>query len=344
MTTTNLDRLVFTPLEASNAAEKYLDWRKTNEGGGMPLYIKNMEFNEEKNQGFLPVLPGELISVIGRPGNGKTGFMLRWARKRAQWLHEQAQAGNKTAENSVVIFISLEQTVEELRLFHVAAEEKFSVSKVASGNMKEHEWDDVKKGLRKLHVAPPLWFLGKSMSRRKNRIDMTPENIAGALETIEKWQGENLTQSIDSIFIDYLQKFRPTNNNNSGLNEFFGNVTSYIKDVIAMQFMTRTVLGVQAKREVDQRAVPIPLMDDGQWSSTIEQFSDGVISVVRPSHYKKHGEEFGDTIVDGKHQMLISVLKRKLGPENFNGWVKFQPEYNQIDEMELKMFRPNEDA
>lgn len=337
---TNLDRLVFTPLEASNAAEEYLDWRRGNSGGGMPLYINSLEFNPEKNKGFLPVLPGELISVIGRPGNGKTGFMLRWARMRAKWLQEQADAGNETAKNSVVIYISLEQTVEELRLFQVAAEDKFSVSKVASGNMKDEEWDNIKTGVRKLHPIP-LWFLGRSMKRRKSKIDMTPENIAGALESVEQWQGDNITQSIDSIFIDYLQKFRPMND--AGLNEFFGRVTSYIKDNIAMNFMTRTVLGVQAKREVDQRQLPIPLMDDGQWSSTIEQFSDGVISVVRPSHYKKEKEMFGDIEVIGKRQMLVSVLKRKMGPENFAKWVDFQPEYNQLDELEVKTFRPNEE-
>jgi len=342
MTTPTLDKLVFTPLEASNAAEKYLDWRRGNEGGGMPIYIGGMEYNPEKNTGFLPVLPGELISVIGRPGNGKTGLMLRWARMRAKWLQEQADKGNETAKNSVVIFISLEQSVEELRLFHVAAEDKISVSRVASGTMKDEEWDAVRMGVRKLHPVP-LWFTGRSISRRKYKIDMTPENIAGALETVERWQGDELKQSIDSIFIDYLQKFRPINTSGVGLNEFFGSVTSYIKDNIAMGFMTRTILGVQAKREVDQRQVPIPLMDDGQWSSTIEQFSDGVLSVVRPSHYKKDGEEFGDVLVKGKRQMLISVLKRKLGPENFNKWVNFQPEYNQLDELELKTFKPNEE-
>jgi len=30
------------------------------------------------------------------------------------------------------------------------------------------------------------------------------------------------------------------------------------------------------------------------------------------------------------------VLKRKLGPDNFSKWVKFEPEYNRLDEAELK--------
>jgi len=116
--------------------------------------------------------------------------------------------------------------------------------------------------------------------------------------------------------------------------EFYGGVTNAIKEW-AGDFSTRVVLGVQAKREVDQRQEPIPLMDDGQWTSTVEQFSDGVISVMRPAHYRKVGEDFMGIAVT-REDMLVSVLKRKLGPDNFSKWVKFEPEYNRLDEAELK--------
>jgi hypothetical protein len=33
-----------------------------------------------------------------------------------------------------------------------------------------------------------------------------------------------------------------------------------------------------------------------------------------------------------------------MGPESFNGWVSFRPEYNQLDDLELKNFKPNEDV
>lgn len=334
----NPARLVFTPLEASNAGETYVDWRRDNAGGGMPLYLKNIEFDREKNKGFLPVLPGELISVIGRPGNGKTGFMFRWARKRAHWLKEQAERGNEAIKNSVVVYITLEQTIEELRLFHMSAEEEISISSVASGDMQLEEWENVKKGLRKLHPIP-LWFIGRSMKRRNDRIDFTPENIHAALGTVEQWNEGELIQSIDSIYIDYLQKFR---SNHSDFVQYYSGVTNFIKDM-AQDFMTRIILGVQAKREVDQRSIPIPLMDDGQWSSTIEQFSDGVLSVTRPSHYKSEKEEFAGVVVNGKTQMILSVLKRKLGPENFKEWIYFEPRYNKLDVLEMRNIRLNEE-
>src|SRR5688572_25010268 len=131
-----MSRLVFTPIEASNATEKYVDEIQANDGDGMPLYIPKMEYNSKDKKGFLPVKRGELITVLGRPGNGKTGFMFRWARKRADWLRVKES-------NEVVLYWTMEQLIEELRLFHVAAEDGISASDMASGKLED--WGGVKK-------------------------------------------------------------------------------------------------------------------------------------------------------------------------------------------------------
>ena len=89
--TNNYSGLVFTPLEASNAAENYIEELRKNDGDGMPLYLPKLEYNEATNKGFLPVKRGELITVLGRPGSGKTGFMFHWARRRAKELQQQAE-------------------------------------------------------------------------------------------------------------------------------------------------------------------------------------------------------------------------------------------------------------
>jgi replicative DNA helicase len=332
--------LVFTPLEASNAAEQYVEEIKANDGDGMPLYIPEMEYLNGK--GFLPVKRGELITVLGRPGSGKTGFMFRWARERAKELHRLASIGNKTAENSVVLYFTMEQLVEELRLFHVAAEEGISATDMANGKMEDAQWDNVTKSLRNLHTTP-LWLAGRSLKRRKNKIPLNEEALRGVLNSIEKWQGENLTLQVDSFFVDYLQRFR---SNNSDWVQFYGDLTNGLKEM-AGDFGSRAIVGVQAKREVDQRKTPIPQMDDGQWTSAIEHQSDGMLSVVRPSHYKNENDFWdpdGDNVlVQGHKQMIVSCLKRKLGPENFKSWVSFAPEYNKLDRAEMKYFNPNRD-
>lgn len=329
--------LVYTPIEASTAGEEYVEFRRSNEGSGMPLYIPSMEYKTviengiEIEKGFVPVMPSETISIIARPGHYKTGFMLRWARERAKDLAARAEAGDELAAKSVVVVVSLEQKVEELRLFHVAAEERISMSKIVNGG-KDLQWDNVTKGLRKLHTVP-IWFIGRSMKRRKLRADMNENTIYSALESIEQWQDENQTQVIDSVFYDYLQKFRPPSH--TDLVEYYGTLMNTIWKW-GSDFMTRNVIGVQAKREVDKRDPQIPLMDDGQWSSTIEQFSDGVLSLVRPCLYPS--KTFDGVEVVGKDQLLITCLKRKLGPANFNGWVKADPKYNSLNDAEIKNY------
>lgn len=321
---TDYSRLVFTPLEASNASEDYIKEIRANDGDGMPLYIPGMEYNESTNKGFLPVKRGELITVLGRPGSGKTGFMFHWARKRAKDL--QAQKSDK-----VVLYWTMEQLVEELRLFNVAGEDNISASKMATGKMADGEWDKAVKSLRGLHTTP-LWFAGKSLKRRKDKIQLNEAALRGTLESIEKWQGDTIKQEIDSVFVDYLQRFR---SDGKDWVQFYGDLTNGLKDM-AGDFATRFVVGVQARREVDAKTVQIPGMEDGQWTSSIEQQSDGMLAVVRPARYRKDGEDFDGTVVKGYRQMVVKTLKRKLGPEGQAHWVNFAPEYNRLDDLDVE--------
>jgi replicative DNA helicase len=202
---------------------------------------------------------------------------------------------------------------------------------MANGKMNNEEWSNAVSTLRRLHTNP-LWFAGRSLIRRRARINLNETALRGALDSIEKWQGEEIKQEIDSVFIDYLQRFR---SDGRDWVQFYGDLTNGLKDM-AGDYATRFIVGVQARREVDAKAEPIPGMEDGQWTSSIEQQSDGMISVVRPSHYKNENDEFAGVVVKGHSQMFVKVLKRKLGPENFAHWVKFQPEYNKLDELEIQ--------
>lgn len=337
--------LVFTAIEASNAAIDYVDYSRENANEGMPLYIKSMEYSAKDRSGFLPVVPGELITILGRPGNGKSSLMMYWARMRAKQLQQQG------IQDRIVLYVTAEQLVEELRLFHIAAELQISITDMAAGQISNEQWEQVKTALNQpQNLTMPLWFIGKSRARRrKEKIEITEQTLIQAMLDVEQWQGDKVVQEIDSIFIDYLQRFRPKG---VAWIEFYGDLMNGLKN-IAEDFNTRMILGCQAKREVDQRQLPIPMMDDGQWTSTVEQFSDGVLSVTRPSHYVKPDARakpsFGkkdDPIcyVTDHKDMIISALKRKKGPDNFQALVKFSPEYNYLDEGEKKYYDPELDV
>jgi len=314
--------IIYTPQQIVTIGTSYLDERRKNKGAGIPLGLASID------KDFLPALPGELITVIGRPGNGKTGFMMRWARWRAEQLHLQG------IEDRVVVYATWEQSIEELYAFNVAADARLSVSDMARGDITDEEWEEaMEAGAQRIRL--PLWFIGHSLARRKRRPRLTMDTLAMALQEIERWN-EDKTQ-IDMVFVDYLQRIKFDGKPESktiGTSE----VLDRLKDG-ALANGCPFVVGVQAIRDVDQQKPPVPNMDDGQWTSNIEQTSDKIFSLVRPRRYKKEGEQFGKAnkiTVEGYCQMLVCLLKQKLGVDNKAYWVYFDPAYNKLDELEMR--------
>lgn len=315
--------LVYSPEEISRIGTSYLDARRNNRGAGVPMYLASID------RDFIPAMPGELISVIGRPGGGKTGFMMRWARERAARIK---------GTNRVVVYATYEQSIEELHAFNIAAEKRLSITGMARGEISDEEWKQVlAAGVDRL--LTPIWLVGHSMERRKKRPVITVANLAAGLNFIET--SVKPERVIDILFVDYLQRI-PAERRADKTIEVSENVDR-LKD-LALQFGCPVVLGVQARREVEERSIPIPQLADGQWASNIEQSSDKIFSLVRPSKYRKEGEQFGTTTVTGKCQMLISLLKQKLGKDNESYWVYFNPEYNLLDELEMRKQDPRQDV
>jgi replicative DNA helicase len=99
---------------------------------------------------------------------------------------------------------------------------------------------------------------------------------------------------------------------------------------LALEFACPAVLGVQARREVDDTKTKIPGLSDAQWTSGVEQVSDVVISLMRPAKYFEQGQRVGSITVEGHHQMLVTVVKQKLGTDNNSAWVFFDPATNRL--------------
>lgn len=329
--------LIHTPAEAASNSKRYLARRSDGSVYGIPLGISTLDKpipSAPDNEFFIPAWPGEMITIVGRPGNGKTGLMLWWARRWAKELQRRGQM------NRLCLYLSYEQTVEELEAFQIAADTGISITDMAMGALNREQWAKIDKAGAQ-RAALPLWIMGHSYERRdgQKRPDMTVESIETALSDIQDWSGDK--REIDMVFVDYLQRI-PFGANVESKVIGHSNQLDALKN-IAMQFGTRLVVGVQAKREVENRDLPIPTQDDGQWTSNIEQASDGVITVCRPRKYKQDGEPFGKYIVQGFKQMVITVAKRKLGADNFARWVEFDPRYNQLDELEEKHYNLSED-
>ncbi|HEY6020744.1 MAG TPA: DnaB-like helicase C-terminal domain-containing protein [Candidatus Paceibacterota bacterium] len=309
--------IIYSPLDVSSLGQEYLAWKRDHKEFGLPFFSKKMRDK------VYPLFPGEVLSIIARPGHAKTSVMMLWARQRARWLKENRQ------EKRAVIYATWEQSIEELHSFYLAAEQGISITKMAKGDLHEEDWKKVEQGTAD-RVNEPLWFVGHSMVRRSGRKPITVETLAQAIEKIQNF-GDGF--DVDSVYVDYLQRIHPV----GGFENPVMAYTQIMTDLknFALGFGVPMVVGVQASREVEELKVQIPEMHHAQWTSNIEQTSDRVLSLVRPRRYRKEGEMFGSHKVEGQSQLLVNVVKQKLGEANFAEWLKFNPIYNKLDDNEL---------
>lgn len=325
--------ILFSPDELGMRTADYLRYRRDNSGNGVPFGLKALDKpipGDKEEIRYVPLMRGEVECVIARPGHGKTGTMVARARRRAQYLKEHGL--DKTR---AVVYITMEQSVEELNAFNIAADRRLSITKMAMGEISDAEWKAcLEEGINRRYV--PIWNIGYSSTTTAKQIRIDLDGIAGALRLIQ----DQHKKEIDLVFVDYLQRmpFDRAESKTIGVSDNLDGLKTMALQVFKAPF----VVGAQATRDVDSRGkpgtgtdLPIPGMDDGQWTSNIEQTSDHVISLVRPRKYRQEGQEFGSVTVKGHAQMLVSVLKQKMGASNFARWIYYDPIYNKLDELEM---------
>lgn len=309
--------VVYSPLDVANLGEDYLKYKQDHKDFGVPFPITKGKLN-----GVYPLFPGEVFSLIARPGHMKTGLMMFWARQRAHALREMKS-------NRVVIYATWEQSIEELHSFYVAAEQQISVTKMAKGDLTESDWQKAKSATAS-RISEPLWFIGHSMMRKTGRQPITIETLNQAVDVVDERGFE-----IDSVFADYLQRMPPVEKQNGIMEVCYANMDG-LKN-FALGRGLPVVVGVQASRDVEALKVQIPESHHAQWTSNIEQSSDRVASLVRPIKYKREGEAFGGIVVQGRTQLLITMLKQKLGDGNFVEVANFNPIYNRLNDAEQEL-------
>jgi len=315
--------ILFPPDQIAQLTTDYIKSRRDNKGLGIRIGLPGLD------KDFLPLMPGELMSIIARPGNGKTGFMVQWARNRSKWLRE-----NKITDR-IVMYITLEQSVEELNAFNIAADERLSITDIARGEINDTQWAACLKSAVNRNLLP-LWNIGYSSMTKVKQAAIDLETINGAVDLAR----DSTQKQIDIIFVDYLQRM-PTKGGPDSKSVGVSDNLDGLK-TLALRMRCPVVVGVQARRDVDETKTHVPDLDDGQWTSNIEQISDRVASLMRPAKYWAEGE-----ITDAleslrgkrvtKNMMLVYVAKQKLAKDNFSYMAFFDPEYNKLDELEMRI-------
>ena len=310
--------LVHTPAELMSGFVRWAEMAQSDPGVpfGLPSVDKRM----------IPMKPGELISLLGRPGDGKTSIMAYLARQEAERIKERGAVGREA-----VVYVTWEQSAEELTAFFMTGSD-YSISDVAWGRANlETIRRDAAKG-----AGNPLWVIGHGIGRAGQKAPrMTPDVVMAAIESME--------QDFDGIrptllLFDYLQLI-PIPNARERVQQVT-EVPIRIKE-LALRIGVPAVAGVQAGRQVDDRQIKLAEMRDAQWASSIEQTSDKVFSMWRPARIEDLGSmitaDSGKQYTVTETLFFLRMLKQRGDQGRFTFALHFDPAYLKLAELETRV-------
>ncbi len=221
--------------------------------------------------------PSDLLIVAGRPGQGKTGFLLSVARNAALLYKKH-----------VAIF-SLEMSSEQLVQRLIAQETGIDSQRLRTGRLTEDEW-------------PLFTHAIEVLSDTHIFLDDTPAITPLQLRT--KCRRLHLEYGLDLIILDYLQLMGGDIRAENRVQE-----VSYISrnlKILARELNVPVLAAAQLSRAVEQRADKRPVLSDLRESGSLEQDADIVMFIYRPDQYEK------DTT--RKNIAEIIVAKHRNGP------------------------------
>ena len=302
---------VFTAQQVSKLTVQEIERRRNNPrdgiGTGIPLLDDDL----------LPLRGGELVPVIGRPSNYKSGVMQFVARKAT---------GQIDPDSEVIIYVTWEQSVEEHGMVELAAASRIDASQMARGELSETEWQAMMKAAVKRGVTP-LWLIGHSSQAGKRRPRLSMSDLAAALEYIV----DVAKKTPRLICLDYLQRIRVDGQSRDRRVNVM-DIVDRAKDM-ALAFNVPVLLGTQAGRQVDERKWKLPGMNDGQETSNLEQSADKMLSVWMP----KTSEMLGDTVGRNPEMevtedlLYLSLVKQKFGVAPRTYALRVLPAINKIE-------------
>ena len=204
--------------------------------------------------------PSDLIIIAARPGMGKTALTLSMAR-------------NMAVEHQIpVAFFSLEMSSVQLITRLISSETGLSSEKLRTGNLEQHEWEQLNVKVKDLERAPLF-------------IDDTPS--LSIFDLRAKARRLKSQHDIQMVVIDYLQLMTAGGSQKGGNREQEISTISRNLKALAKELNVPVIALSQLSRAVETRGgSKRPLLSDLRESGAIEQDADIVSFIYRPEYYK----------------------------------------------------------
>jgi len=247
--------------------------------------------------------------------NYKTGFMTAWARRLAANIVE------REAEHEMVIYVSWEDTVEDMGIYDLAHATAIPVESVLDGKLSAEQMKRLETAAFK-RGAIPLWLIGDTSGKGMARKRMTMTHIEKCLG----WVSERMEFKPAAIYIDYVNLICPESKASWGAKGRRTDIMELTYRVRELGLMSGcpTIMGAQSSRASREGKWKLPQNYHCLESSAIEQFSDLLLSLWMVST----SETMSDPPVqligpDGKpmegifvtpNLLLMGIGKQKRGP------------------------------
>jgi replicative DNA helicase len=219
----------------------------------------------------------DLMIFAGRPGMGKTSFMLSLAMNAAFRF------------NARILVFSLEMGVEQLVQRLVAMETGINMQKLRTGQFEGNEQRRLVEALGRL--SEQRLFLDDSPS-------LTP------IQMRTKCQRVNYEHGLDLIILDYLQLMHAPGYEGNRVQEV-SYISRQMKE-LAREINVPLLSAAQLSRAVEQRADKRPQLSDLRESGSLEQDADIVMFLYRDVVYNEATEN--------PNQADVIVAKHRNGP------------------------------
>ena len=200
----------------------------------------------------------DFLIIAGRPGMGKTGFMLSVAKNAAQ-KHKKH-----------VAMFSMEMSAEQLVQRLISQETELDSMKLRTGKLSDNEWPIFIHAIEVLSDTH-IW------------LDDTPGLTPMQLRT--KARRLHMEYNLDLILVDYLQLMSGDTRNDNRVQE-----VSYISrnlKTLARELNVPVLAAAQLSRAVEQRTDKRPMLSDLRESGSLEQDADIVMFIHRPDAMEK---------------------------------------------------------
>lgn len=217
----------------------------------------------------------DLLIIAGRPGSGKTGFMLSLAKNAAQ-LHRKR----------VAIF-SLEMGNEQLVQRLMSQETGIDAQRLRLGQLRDDELQLFAHATDVLSDLPI--YLDDTPS-------LTPLQLRAKCRRIQQEHG------LDLVLVDYLQLMQGEGKMRDNRVQEVSYISRHLKQ-LARELNVPLLTGAQLSRAVEQRQDKRPMLSDLRESGSLEQDADIVMFIHRPDPEREGTGKAGIAeIIVAKHR------------------------------------------